>query len=110
MSDKKKTERAGTPNSHDERSNKLDFLETVTLIRRKIEKGIDFGATSGNKIYKFVLDSTSAVLRRLGGDDLTLEENQSKSSPEASANEAAKGSDPYDTADTLDTVGPRWRG
>ena len=110
MSDKNKIDRTGTPNSHGEPSDKLDFLETITLIKRKIEEGIDFGATSGNKIYNFLLDSTSAVLRRLGGDDLTLEENQSKSSPEASANGAAKGSDPYDTADTLDTVGPRWRG
>jgi len=110
MSDKKKIDRTGTSVPHDERSDKLDFLETLTLVRRKIEEGIDFGARSGNKIYKFVLDSTSALLRRLGGDDLTLEEKQAKSGSGADANEAAKGSNPYDTADTLDTVGPRWRG
>ncbi len=110
MSDKKKLDRAGTSDSHDERPDKLNFLETVTLMRRKIGEGIDLGATSGNKIYEFVLESTSALLRRLGSDDLTLEEDRSKSSPRASTNEAAKGADPYDTADTLDTVGPRWRG
>ena len=107
MSDKKKIGRTDTSAPHDKLSDKPKFLETVTLIRRKIEEGIDSGATSVSKIYKFVLESTSALLRRLGGDELTLEEKQAKSNPEASANEPADGSDPYDNADTNTSTGPR---
>ena len=110
MSDKKKIDRTDTSDPHGEPTDKLDFLETVTLMRRKIKEGIDFGATSGNKIYKFVLESTSALLRRLGAGDLTLEEKQAKSSPETSSNEPAEGSDPYDTADANKAAGPRWYG
>ncbi len=110
MSDKKKIDRPGTSAPHDELSDKPKFLETITLIRRKIEEGIDFGATSGSKIYELLKESTSALLRRLGGGDLTLEENQAKSGPGASANEPAEGSDPYDTADANKATGPRWYG
>ncbi len=110
MSDKKKIDRTDTSAPHDKLSDKPKFLETVTLIRRKIEEGIDSGATSVSKIYKFVLESSSALLRRLCGDDLTLEEKQAKSSPEASSVEPAEGSDPYDTADANKAAGPRWYG
>ena len=109
MSDKRKIDRPGTSAPHDELSDKPKFLETITLIRRKIEEGIDFGAT-GSKIYEFLKNSTSIVLRRLGAGDLTLEEKQAKSSPETSSNEPAEGSDPYDTADTNKATGPRWYG
>ena len=110
MSDKEKIGRTGTSAPHDKLSDKRKFLETVTLMRRKIEEGIDFGATSGSKIYEFLKNSTSVVLRRLGAGDLTLKEKQAKSGPGASSNEPAEGSDPYDTADTNKAVGPRWYG
>ncbi len=109
MSDKKKIDRTGTSAPHDKLSDKPKFLQTITLIKRKIEEGIDFGAT-GRKIHEFLKESTSTLMRRLGAGDLTLEEKQAKSSPEASANEPAEGSDPYDTADANKATGPRWYG
>ena len=71
MSDDSKTDLTDTSEPHDEISDKLKRLEAITQVTRKIEEGIEFGATSGIKVYEFIktrLSWKQRVLRWFRGD------------------------------------------
>ena len=54
MNDKNNIDQTTPPTPHDEPSDKFSFLDTATLVRRALDDGINYGATSGVKIYEFV--------------------------------------------------------